>query len=149
MASPLRVRRNAAASSSSPRAGDEVRTELDSYTLREQIGEGTFSVVFKAEAAQQGVGHAVVAAKILKDGQSDYTRIIKEFRCLSELKGHENVVEVLDGKSDGTRIILVMPCASPPLSLAAAASFTASRTRARRPFLHARVTRACFVAQVL
>eukprot|EP00908_Phaeocystis_cordata_P013943 Transcript_25055.p1 GENE.Transcript_25055~~Transcript_25055.p1 ORF type:complete len:441 (-),score=124.99 Transcript_25055:65-1387(-) len=96
-----------------PKEGDEMSTDLDTYTLVEPIGEGTFSVVFKAQAERGalggGAGHSVVAAKILKDGQSDYTRITKEFRCLAALKGHENVVSVLDGSNDGCRIMLVMP----------------------------------------
>ena len=96
---------------SPPRVGDEITTELDSYTLLEPIGEGTFSVVFKARATKQGTGHAVVAAKILKDGQSDYSRVYKEFQCLAALKGHANVVEVLDGILHGSqsRITLLMP----------------------------------------
>ena len=94
---------------SPPQVGDEITTELDSYTLLEPIGEGTFSVVFKARAKKKDHGHAIVAAKILKDGQSDYSRVHQEYLCLAALKGHENVVEVLDGCSDGCRITLLMP----------------------------------------
>jgi cell division control protein 7 len=97
------------AQGSPPQAGDEISTKLDSYTLLEPIGEGTFSVVFKARAKKEGYGHAIVAAKILKDGQSDYSRVHQEYLCLAALKGHENVVEVLDGCSDGCRITLLMP----------------------------------------
>ena len=97
------------AQGSPPQVGDEITTELDSYTLLEPIGEGTFSVVFKARAKKEGTGHAIVAAKILKDGQSDYSRVHQEYLCLAALKGHENVVEVLDGCSDGCRITLLMP----------------------------------------
>ena len=94
---------------SPPQVGDEITTELDSYSLLEPIGEGTFSVVFKARAKKKDHGHAIVAAKILKDGQSDYSRVHQEYLCLAALKGHENVVEVLDGCSDGCRITLLMP----------------------------------------
>ena len=94
---------------SPPQVGDEITTELDSYSLLEPIGEGTFSVVFKARAKKKDHGHAIVAAKILKDGQSDYSRVHQEYLCLAALKGHENVVEVLDGCCDGCRITLLMP----------------------------------------
>ena len=91
-----------------PAPSDLITTQLDTYTLENLVGEGTFSTVFKASSTSSNV----VAAKILKDGQSDYTRIAKEFRCLLALRGHENVVQVLDGHSDGVdRFTLIMKCA--------------------------------------
>lgn len=99
-----------------PTGGEDIETDLDVYRVQDQVGEGTFSVVFRAVAATCGT---VVAAKVLKDGQSDYNRIYNEFRCLLALKGHPNVVDVLDGSfdqattdADGGRVTVIMRCAS-------------------------------------
>jgi serine/threonine protein kinase/tetratricopeptide (TPR) repeat protein len=83
------------------------------YTLQEQIGEGGFGIVFRAE--QHEPLRRTVALKVLKPGM-DSRRIIARFqaeRQVLALMDHPNIARVLDaGATAGGRPFFVMELVS-------------------------------------
>jgi serine/threonine protein kinase/tetratricopeptide (TPR) repeat protein len=84
-------------------------TEIGPYTLLEQIGEGGFGIVFRAEQYQPL--RRTVALKVLKPGM-DSRRIIARFqaeRQVLALMEHPNIARVLDaGLTENGRPWFVM-----------------------------------------
>jgi len=78
---------------------------LAGYSLRDQIGEGGSSIVFRAEHPE----HGVVAVKVLKDRlRHDRTAVARFLREgeLGERVRHANVVRTLEqGEADGVRYL--------------------------------------------
>jgi casein kinase II subunit alpha len=62
----------------------------DTYTIRRKVGRGKFSTVYLAHTAS----HRQVALKVLVP--VDIRCYTKEIKLLQNLRGHENVVELLD-----------------------------------------------------
>jgi serine/threonine protein kinase len=78
---------------------------LAGYTLRDQIGEGGTSIVFRGEHGT----HGTVAVKVLKDKlRQDRTAVARFLREaeLGERVSHPNVVRTLEqGEADGVRYL--------------------------------------------
>ena len=83
------------------------RTALSqSFTLVEQIGEGTFSTVYLAQDKHSA--HRKLALKHLVP-TSKPSRILMEAHCMKAAGGHHNVIELLGMWRVGGDVILAMP----------------------------------------
>ena len=79
-----------------------------SFSLVEQIGEGTFSTVYLAEARDKHSAHWKLALKHLVP-TSKPSRILMEADCMKAAGGHHNVIQLLGmWRVDGD-VILAMP----------------------------------------
>lgn len=72
-------------------------THRDRYALRKLIGEGTYGQVCEAEDRLQG-GKIVAVKRIpnLMSSRHMAVRILRELKFLRLLKGHENIIGILD-----------------------------------------------------
>ena len=77
-----------------------------SFTLVEQIGEGTFSTVYLAQDKHSA--HRKLALKHLVP-TSKPTRILMEADCMKAAGGHHNVIQLLGMWRVGGDVILAMP----------------------------------------
>ena len=92
-------------SSSSPPVS--IRNEAVSYALLGVVGEGTFSVVYRAVARPT---NTICAIKRLKKVEQAAARIRDEVGCLMALRGCRYVINILDcvRHPDG-HIDIIMP----------------------------------------
>ena len=88
---------------------EEPGTKIGSYTLREQLGEGGFAIVYAAE--QERPVRRKVALKIIKLGM-DTKQVIARFEAERQalaMMDHPNVAKVFDaGSTDAGRPYFVM-----------------------------------------
>ncbi|QDU39570.1 Serine/threonine-protein kinase PknB [Maioricimonas rarisocia] len=85
-----------------PRPEEAVETTIGGYTLKEQIGEGTFGVVYVAE--QTRPVRRAVALKLVKPGM-DSAEIVERFEAERQtlaLMEHPNIALILDGGTTAT-----------------------------------------------
>ena len=104
---PAKPSSSAAASSSDSLS---LSSSWASYALRSVVGEGTFSVVYRARhrpIGGAGVPLADCAVKVIKE--NDFVRIRDEVAALADLDGHPNVVGLLDVMEDGAGYAIAMP----------------------------------------
>ena len=104
---PAKPSSSAAASSSDSLS---LSSSWASYALRSVVGEGTFSVVYRARhrpIGGAGVPLADCAVKVIKE--NDFVRIRDEVAALADLDGHPNVVGLLDVMEDGEGYAIAMP----------------------------------------
>ena len=104
---PAKPSSSAAASSSDSLS---LSSSWASYALRSVVGEGTFSVVYRARhrpIGGAGVPLADCAVKVIKE--NDFVRIRDEVAALADLDGHPNVVGLLDVMEDGDGYAIAMP----------------------------------------
>ena len=72
----------------------------DAYELCDQIGEGTYSRVFRAKRRSDGAEHAIKRLKQAQDG----ARVLAELKCLQALHEpvpHPHIVRLIGGFRDG------------------------------------------------
>lgn len=89
----------------STETGQTLTTKQDTYALLGVIGEGTFSIVYKARSHTDG---KLVALKRLKDHRLSGVRVLDEVGCLYALGDHPNVVKIIDACRD-PGVHLIMP----------------------------------------
>jgi len=79
-----------------------------SFSLSDQIGEGTFSTVYLAKRIGNGQGFNSLALKHLVP-TSKPGRIMMEARCMQVADGHPNVVQLVGLWRVGGDVVLAMP----------------------------------------
>ena len=79
-----------------------------SFTLSDQIGEGTFSTVYLAKRVGIGRGFSSLALKHLVP-TSKPGRIMMEARCMQVADGHPNVVQLVGLWRVGGDVVIAMP----------------------------------------
>ena len=99
---PAKPSSSAAASSSDSLS---LSSSWASYALRSVVGEGTFSVVYRARhrpIGGAGVPLADCAVKVIKE--NDFVRIRDEVAALADLDGHMTYDDFLAWLSDGCSV---------------------------------------------
>ncbi|XP_067664585.1 cyclin-dependent kinase 2-like [Haliotis asinina] len=77
------------------------------YDLLGNLGEGSFGVVYKAKNRQTNDVHAVKKIKFTVD-VTQREKFVRETELLKEIKGHENIVSLIDILSDRHDLYIVL-----------------------------------------
>ncbi len=99
---------NAVMASAPPHPDDEGRRKLSRYTLLRHLGSGRFAEVGAYRADDTGA--AVAIKKVLRESHAQGVSLgaVKELQVLQELRGHPNLLALLDAFTFGDRVHLVL-----------------------------------------
>ena len=103
-------------------------SSIDDYEKLEVIGEGAYSVVFKARDRRTG---EKVAVKCIHGGGPDRSAVFREAGCLAACRGHPSIVQIKDVAADEETgdLFIVMEFAGSSLRDWLTRPFSEDRTR--------------------
>ena len=104
-------------------------SSIDDYEKLEVIGEGAYSVVFKARDRRTG---EKVAVKCIHGGGPDRSAVFREAGCLAACRGHPSIVQIKDvaANEETGDLFIVMELAGSSLRGWLTRPFPEDRTRA-------------------
>src|SRR5690606_16003220 len=87
--------------------GRVIQSLANEVVLKEELGSGRYGVV--RVGARVSHPDERIAVKIVPKSRSTINELKNEIRCLNKVRGHKNVMELLDSFEDNTHAYILTP----------------------------------------